>query len=495
MSCEARLTELEGEAAALRRQVSDLREILNVELERMRAEIQAQLNEAKQILLDRESESMRRVAQLEAEVAKLTRICEQAVRKEELLGRLSLDHEIIDQHTADESKAPADRSREMSQQRCEGSSEFPHEKVLSIQMSTAAELTEKPDTKSISSVVSDLKSRLDAVFEFYTAASAANAALLHPTMHLSHFTVMVRDAGLCSGRHPVPPELLWMAVVRSVPPASARAVPSRRTGTTLLHTRVYGDKSDAGGHARHKDVFARERLQYISREQFSEALYAVYCTTHSHSPTGEAPPTARDFRQFLVETFLPAVEQRIRRREVKTSAFEFVKASTRDHSTSSPMPEAPVAFAASSATAGGGSSPAFAGAVVVYEADENCQKLVRQFSSHLKQAFMTAVRCPAHLRLSEARMNLEAFIECVRHHQLLPLVSRAAIKEIFLFCLTAPSKARSVGAPDECISYPSFVLAMYCLAEQLYGNDLLLQQQYPSAQARLSKLLVKMFVL
>jgi hypothetical protein len=488
MSCEARITELENEAGALRKQVSELKEVLEVELDHLRTVTESQLDEAKQLLLNRESKSLARVAQLEAEVAKLIHICEQALSKEELMSSLPIQMGTPDELNSGEMKRRSSGDGEDIRNSVSNDVLSSGSVSLTRQFTTVEPPTDC-EAGRIRSAVVDLQDRLEVVFDFYTAASAANAELLHPAMHLAHFTTMVRDAGLCSGRRPVPPELLWMAVMRSFSSASSQVKAPRRTGRTLLLPRVYdGDENQQ----ERKRAFTRERLQCIPHPQFSEALYVVYCTVFPRAHG--SPPSKEEFRRFLVSTFLPAIEGRIHRREPRESMHEFVSVTSSGRATSPSSPEVSAAFSMPTRSLHSLSTARFADVIPSYEKDEGVRQLVRQFSPHLKRAFLKAVQCPAHLRLSEVHMGLEAFIECVRRHDLLPLVTRAQLKSIFLFCLN--SRCAGPGAnTGECLTYPSFVTTMYCLAEQVYGRDSVLQQQYPSPQARLSKLLVKVFVL
>ncbi|KPA76740.1 hypothetical protein ABB37_07570 [Leptomonas pyrrhocoris] len=492
MACEARITELEVEANALRNQVSELKEVLEVELERMRAEIQSQLNEAKQLLLNRESTSMARVAQLETEVAHLTQFCEQAMRTEDLITCLPRKENVTGEfNAADDAPHPSHRGGESwrGQDVEEGSL---HEKVRSTPLSATVQSPAAHQTPGVDSAVDSLQTRLDEVYDFYTATSASNADLLHPVMNLSHFTNMVRDAGICGGRRPVQPELLWMAVMRSYSLATTRDDTARRVGSTLLLPRVYGDEKQSTQQA----LFARERLQCISRIQFSDALYVVYCSAFSRMH--DATPSPERFRDFLVRTFLPNVEHRIHRRESRKKLHVPSEMASSNSATSPPSPEASMVLSASftklNNVATNVTAIPLADVVAAYEVDEAVRKLGQQFTPHLKNAFVRAVQSPPHLQLDKARMSMETFLECIRQHNLLPLVSKRQVKAIFRFCLNAQPAAPN-AKEDECIAYPSYVTAMYCLAELIYGSDSMLRGRYPSLCARLSKLFVKMFVL
>ncbi|KPI83974.1 hypothetical protein ABL78_6985 [Leptomonas seymouri] len=489
MACEARITELENEASTLRRQVSELKEVLAVELECMRTEIQTQLSEARQLLLSRESASMERVAHLETEVANLTHFCEQAMRKEDVLACFSRKESVAGGFkAADGVTSRPSRERESVPSQ-EGDNTSPYKKILSAHQGTAVKLLAIHEVSCSGSAIDDLHASLGEVYDFYTATSALNADVLHPAMHLSHFTSMVRDAGLCGGRHPVPPELLWMAVMRSLSVTAATDTVARRASSTLLLPRVYGDESYSGK----KDLFARERLQCIPRAQFSDALYIVYFTAFPRTRDSTSSPA--HFRDFLVNTFLPNVKRRIHHRVSKRSPYVSPERASRKSTAFPSSLEASVAQIApltkfSSVT----TTIPPADVVAAYEGDAAVRKLVQQFTPHLKKAFLEVVQPPPHLRLGEVHMSLEAFMECVRQHKLLPLVSKMQVKAVFVFCLNA-----QLGPPSskvgERIVYASFVTAMHCLAELIYGSEPTLQRRYPSPRARLSKLFVKMFVL
>ncbi|GET91802.1 hypothetical protein, conserved [Leishmania tarentolae] len=152
----------------------------------------------------------------------------------------------------------------------------------------------------------------------------------------------------------------------------------------------------------------------------------------------------------------------------------------------------------------------FADVVEAYSSDAGVQRVVQQFTPRLKRCFGHAVRCLPTCRTEDARMSIDAFVESVRQHHLLPLISREQLREIFVFCLTLDRERTSYStgsgglstkqaAPlTDCnsITYFSFItVAVYCLAEVIYGGSASLREQYSSPCARTSKLLVKMFVL
>lgn len=488
MSCEARITELQNEANALRNQVDELKGMLETELGRIQADIQSQLSEAKQLLLSRETESMARVARLESELAKVTRVCELALRREDLLSSLADESSVICS-AADANRKPLVNSERQRPPNSSESDVCSREEALSIQQSGAVDPAAAHDAASVESTLSDLQGRLEEVYAFYTATSAVNAELLQPAMHLTHFTVMVRDAGLSTARRPVLPELLWMAVVRGLSPVLSRERAAPRRGSTLLHPRVY---RDGVNQQQQKDSFARERLQSISRQQFGEALYIAYCAALQH--THKSPPTLKHFRTFMLDTFLPSVERHMSSRASKKSPHRISGEAFRSVNSGPPSAEASVSFSTLSNEPRSSLTGLFEDAATSYAADDAVRHVVQQFAPQLKQSFLKAVHGPPQQRAQEARMSLEAFAECIRAHHLLPLLSRIEVKAVFLFCIQRQIPCQSEVGYDT-IAYGSFVTAMYCVAELVYGRDPTLRQQYPSPHSRISKLFVKMFVL
>ncbi|KAK7194741.1 hypothetical protein NESM_000394100 [Novymonas esmeraldas] len=466
MSADARLTQAQDEAADLRRQVATLKDTLETELERMRVEVDGQLSNAKQFLLCREAGSLARVERLESEIRSLTLAYEEAIDAEEVLGAEEAAALCSDRRTC---TAVAQRSP--SAARSEG---YPPE--------AGRASGDDALVGAVRDAVDALLPRLDRVFDFYTAVPASDTELLRPAMHLPQFTTMIRDSALDRGRDARSPELLWMAVFRDLPPAGGHARVTRRPGSTLLAPPVFDDGSLSQSAVAKDDLFSRGRLRSIAKADFPRALCVVFRATAHCPPDG--PTASGALRVFLAEVFLPAVEGSIRRRTAARTLPTSVDSSA--------------------------ACPSFAGVVAAYSCDAGVQAVMQQFTPHLRRCFRAAVRCPPAVRTEDARMSIDAFVESVRQQQLLPLISRAQLKDIFAACLPLDSQSTAAAAeghrrpakraaprtePDS-VSYSTFTTAaVFCLAEVIYGGVPTLRDQYPSPCSRVSKLLVRMFVL
>lgn len=512
MSTEARITQLQDEASDLRRQVTMLTEVLETELDRMRAEVQRQLNEAKQFLVTCKEDSVAHMDRLDSDKRTLTRACERAIRTGELQGaEETVDFSSEQLMCAAITRAANNSAGEGASPQSTGTSKSTYPSVLSTQCSAARDAA-GGDGFTARDAIRGLLPRVEQVFDFYAASHVTDTELLYPAMHLPQFTTMVRDAALDRRRRPLLPELLWMTALRDLPTASGRERTDRRHGSTLLLPRVSDGDSLFQPVTARRDLFVYERLRAITKAEFPHVLYVIFRAAVHNGHKGAAASEA--FCAYLSEHFLPTVERCIRRRKAARTLLIDGRAACFDASAPSPPAGVPDPLAASdfpkTATGVCSSLPPFADIVATYSRDAGVQRVAQQFTPRLKRCFRHAVRCLPTCRTEDARMSIDAFVESVRQQHLLPLISREQLRDIFVFCLTldggsAPSAAGSGGlstkqaapltARDSITCFSFTTAAVYCLAEVIYGGSPSLREQYASPCARTSKLLVKMFVL
>ncbi|TPP53800.1 hypothetical protein CGC21_38255 [Leishmania donovani] len=511
MSAEARISQLQDEASDLRRQVTMLKEVLETELERMRAEVQRLLNEAKQFLATCKEDSVTRMDRLDPAKRTLTRACERAIRTEELQEAEETAGFASEQLMCAAVARAANNLAEGATPRSTGTDKTTYPSVLSTQCSAARDAA-GGDGFTARDAIRCLIPRVEQVFDFYAALHVTDAELLYPTMHLPQFTTMARDGALDRGCRPLLPELLWMTALRDLPSTGGRERTDRRHGSTLLLPRVFDGDSLFQPVTARRDLFVHERLRAITKAEFPRVLYVIFRAAVHNGQEGAAAPEA--FCAYLSEHFLPTVERCIRRRKAARTLLIDGKAACFDPSALSPRAGVPNTLAASDlpTTATGVCSPLppFADIVAAYGSDAGVQRVAQQFTPRLKRCFRHAVRCLPTSRAEDARMSVDAFVESARQHHLLPLISREQLRDIFVFCLTldgdsAPGaagsgrlstkQAASLTARDSITCFSFITAAMYCLAEVIYGGSPSLRQQYASPCARTSKLLVKMFVL
>ncbi|CAG9580628.1 conserved hypothetical protein [Leishmania major strain Friedlin] len=489
-----------------------LTEVLETELDRMRAVVQRQLNETKQFLVTCKEDSVAGMDRLDPGKRTLTQAGERAIRTEELQGaKETADFASEQLMCATATRAANNSAREGATPRSTGTAKTTYPSVLSTQCSAARDAA-GGDGFTARDAIQGLLPRVEQVFDFYAASHVTDAQLLYPAMHLPQFTTMVRDGALDRRRRPLLPELLWMTALRDLPSTGGRERTDRRHGSTLLLPRVFDGDSLFQPVTARRDLFVHERLQAITKAEFPRVLYVIFRVAVHNGHEGAAADEA--FCAYLSERFLPTVERCIRRRKTARTLLIDGKAACFDPSAPSPRAGVPNTLAASDLlrTATGVCSPLppFADIVAAYGSDAGVQRVVQQFTPRLKRCFRHVVRCPPTCRTEDARMSIDALVESARQHHLLPLISREQLRNIFLFCLTldgdsAPGAAGSGGlstkqaasltARDSITCFSFVTAAVYCLAEVIYGGSPSLRQQYASPCARTSKLLVKMFVL
>jgi hypothetical protein len=122
---------------------------------------------------------------------------------------------------------------------------------------------------------------------------------------------------------------------------------------------------------------------------------------------------------------------------------------------------------------------------------EEVKSLVKEYIPRLKESFNSCLRAVQDYR--DTTLNLDGFVEFARTGDLLPLISKPDLRQIFIAC-SAVEKSHHPETKDDTISISSFILAIYHLADRIYGTPLL-ADKYPTPEARVQKLLSKVYLL
>lgn len=365
------------------------------------------------------------------------------------------------------------------------------------------------------------QSRLGAIYDHY-ATSNSGSAIFHPAMGLGAFTRMVRDCKLCTTacRPGCTPELLWMAVVRSLgtgraaTAAAAGGSPQNPSRSTLMTRGRYQATPDT------KDHFAFLRAEKIQRRHFVEALHLLWlewsdaagrpsrCRSNSSSgrsrdrrassrerlsmlplnSTGLGAKAA-DFETFLTRRILPgtaAAMERQRRREAGLLSASYSALLTPWSASLSDLPGA-ARGGEGYATPGPRSSvdalvEDYAAVATRYAASAAVKAIVKEFAVNVKRSFQGGGGGGG------GGMTVDDFFALVRSHHLLPLITKVELRHIFRDCSCGTSSSPPL------LTLGGYLNAVYCLAEAIYSAPAV-AAHYPTPEARLQKLFAKMFIL
>ena len=293
----------------------------------------------------------------------------------------------------------------------------------------------------VKGVQTKYKDKIDAIYDHYTHS---NIQVFHPSMTLAHFTKFCKDCNFSSLRdNSTPTELLWMSIIRKLQKRKRnRKLPK---GTTLVSK--YVKPKEAG--------FAFERLEEIPKELFPQAL-GILASEKVGKERPDLPPE-HVFETFLVVDVFPHTDPRI------------------------------------AAARGGGmtAEPTGAASIQEYKTDA-VHEIMKPYLARLRESFWESVRSAQ--RFTDEAMNLDGFVEFVRRHDLLPLIAKPDVRQIFLACSAIEAQRNKDAKPDTINVKGAFNLTIYHLADRIYG-DRLYAEKYPTPESRVQKLLAKMFLL
>ena len=421
----ARVRYLETTMEQLSEQNRTTKMLVTTEVEDVRNAMAEQIAEIKQIVMYRERLYQERIRRLEARVEQLSEFALQ-------LARTTSQTNSVD-------AIPSSLASLMPP----------------IDAPKAAEAIEDDEFGGgVEGVLKKYRSKLDAIYDHYTATSTQVAS---PCMTLTHFSRLLRECHLSGFEQAEPAELLWMAVIRK------------------LHTKRRRDPSASIGQKRSMIVsqqsrtrtkqenFAFERLDEISKDEFPVAMLHL-----AMEKVGRWQPDAGQdatLEAFLLRDVFPHTDRAMERSRI------------------------------SGTTPGGNESSPSRMSIDEYRND-NVKALIKQNIGSLKKSFVESIRAVQSLRDGDL-MTIDGFVEMIRRHDLMSAISKTDLRTIFLSCAQMEKSANpSVfeGARAESVTVASLPRIVYHLADRIYGDPLFISQ-FPTPEARVEKLLAKMFLL
>jgi hypothetical protein len=432
MATDVRVKYLEQQTKQLTDQVKVMKQLVSTEVADLKNVMQLQIAEVKQIVMHQDRVYQERIRRLETRIEQLSEFTMQLARSTGTSGTL---RELPVDMFEDPSPARGAASPSPTRGATRGGGHDDDD-------------DDDEAEHGVEGVASKYREKIDSIYKFYTTSSIQ---VFHPAMTLAHFAKFCRDCRLNDFNSGTPTELLWMAVMRRLGTKRKRRVPANLRNASTINTGKFTAKKGIKN-------FAYERLDEIPQEAFAEALYALAIEKIGRERIDMPPETM--YETFLVTDIFPNTDARM-------DAFRAMVPMSMNERT---------ALASESITA--------------YKTPE-VKAVVKEYMARLRESFKRAVQSQDYR--DDAPMSLDAFVEFVRRHDLMPLISKPDMRQIFLACAQI-EKIKNPSAEPDTITFPSLILAIYHLADRIYGEALYIDK-YPTPEARVQKLLAKMYLL
>jgi len=433
MATEVRVKYLEQLTRQLSDQVKVMKQLVSTEVADLKNVMQLQVAEVKQIVMHQDRVYQDRIRRLETRIEQLSEFAMQLARSTGTSGLRELPPELFDDGGAAGGGGGGGSRSLASASPARGGGD---------------DDDDDEQEHGIEGIMHKYKEKIDGIYRHYTTS---NIQVFHPAMTLSHFARMCRDCRLNDFNSGTPTELLWMAVMRRLGTKRKRRVPSNLRNASTINTGKFTAKKGVKS-------FAYERLDEIPHEAFPEALYALAVEKMGRDRIDLSPETL--FETFLVTDIFPNTDAQI---EASRAIV--------------PMDDSHRAQLASDS-------------IQAYRTEE-VKAIVKEYMARLRESFKRAVA--VHDFRDGAPMTLDAFVELVKRHELMPLISKPDLRQIFVACSQIERMKNKDAVPDT-LSLSSLVLAVYHLADRIYGDALYIDK-YPTPEARVQKLLAKMYLL
>jgi len=464
-STNSRIQYLEKLADELSKQVKVMKQLLQAELNDLKGGMQQQVTEIKQIVMHQDKIYQERIRRLETRVEQISEFSMHLARSKGIGGVMG-------------AVPPAMTIPPESSGVAAPMSPPPSE----LLRSTGGGVDEDDEEKlpGVRGILQKYREKLKNVYMFYTSHNTSTRPLCK-IMDLTQFTRMTKDCGLCNSSgapgcaNLPPPEMLWMSIIRKLYKKIQRF--------KQTHPHLYTGHADPH-HTPNVpgNSFAMERLQDLPIEFFPEGMVVLAQDRYGKDRVDMTPEQVVEM--FLVTDIFPNVDQRVAEMQRRVALTEDRQLS---------------------------STP---GNLADYATDE-VKNAMAEYKTKIKGTFQFYVKKHDH---NGVKLFLDAFAEIVKDHSLMPLVTKADVRGIYVTALklkkdAAPEspvmspRARAtkkqvntkpldhvVTDPDDGLTMGQFIAALKYLAERIYGDKLYIEK-YPTAASRMKKLLSKMYLL
>ncbi|ORC90519.1 uncharacterized protein TM35_000083170 [Trypanosoma theileri] len=467
MSVEARLYHAEQQVDQLNQQVKLLKQLVTTEVHELHQFMEQQVAEVKEAVMHQDKIYQERMNKLEIRIHQLSEFCLHLASSSGYTGSTrgiipfngvslsSSDHGTVKQETT---------IANMNTSSLDGNND-----------------EDNSNTKTVDGILNKYKNRIDAIYDFYTASAID---VFHPTMTISHFSHFVKDCQLCGLSQGTSAELLWIAVMRSLNAKQSKNLTEKKNQNRDIRQGSSSSSSSSSSKIQNKDLFVYQRLETIPKNLFGEALYILAKEKYRQKRSSEVTTLSglanvstldekpeETFLTFLLYHIFPYVDSVMeeKQRQDNLSSYSVINHDVEkvDFSTS------------------------LENDIIQEYKTDTVKAVVKEFMGRIKECFSSAIKTAQGYHCTV--MNLDGFVEVARRYELLPLIRKSHLRQIFLSC-SELEREKHPEAEEGTISVGTFLLALYYLADGIYG-DSLMRKQFPTPEARVKKLLTKMFFL
>jgi len=446
---DARIRYLEQLSQQLANQLKVMKQLVASEVSDLKGSVQEQVAEIKSIVMHQDRVYQERIRRMETRMEQLSEFAMHIARAKGLTGVVG----AIPTPAAEASGAAFSVTTTQASPSRAAAADSSVDMYAKMKSGRVVGTGPDQDAIAVDQVMNQYKEKIDAIYVYYTQ-SASHA--INPSMALQNFTKLVKDCHLSNfTQGDPPPELLWMAVIRKL-------------------------NRKRGGKKPGKTNFAHERLQDIPGRLFPEVLFVLAEERYAKQKQLDLS-AAQMFEMFLVTDIFPITDMRISL--AQTDGWYD-------------------GGAGGGAAGGGGGAmvPSIDSAVSLLDYDTEVVKvIIKQHGLKLRNSFEST--CRKHDYRSNG-MSLDTFVHYINENGLISLITKPDIRQIFLKCATQEVKEtgkdkESPAAADHgslLLLLPGFKRSLLYLTERIYG-DRLYADKYPSPEARIRKLLSKLFLL
>eukprot|EP00758_Cryptobia_borreli_P019652 Tbor_TRINITY_DN882_c0_g1::TRINITY_DN882_c0_g1_i1::g.26678::m.26678 len=441
----ARIRYLEQLCEQLAQQNTSSKLFASNEVDDLRQVMAQQIGEVKQIVIFQERVYQERIRRLETRVEQLSEFCLQLARSTNFTGQLNnvpLDSIISPLVTHPSNDGETDET-----------------------LAPNLEFADDEMEPGPQGVLTKYERKIDSIYLHYTASASQ---VSRPNMTMTHFFKFANECNLSGFAQAEPAELLWMAVIRML--QQSRIKKHKRQHRENRKIIIYHlDKDKA-----FKDTFAFERLDEITREEFPVALFHL-----AMIKLGRWQPEAKQestLETFLLRDIFPKTDRAL---ESGLHRLGPIAATMKDPS-----------------LGGAQAAMEYKFNIEEYRTSEGVRKSIKEHISRLKDGFLSATKVNQAVKDWDF-MTIESFVEFIRRHDLMPSITKTDLRYIFMTVAQMERGSNSENFADrkeDCITVASLPRLIYHLADRIYGDPLFVSS-FPTPEARVDKLLAKMFLL
>eukprot|EP01064_Diplonema_japonicum_P004092 TRINITY_DN12692_c0_g1_i2.p1 TRINITY_DN12692_c0_g1~~TRINITY_DN12692_c0_g1_i2.p1 ORF type:complete len:463 (+),score=158.76 TRINITY_DN12692_c0_g1_i2:53-1390(+) len=438
-SFEGRLRYLEQGSQQLKQQMQMMKSLVTTEVDELKGVLKQQVEDMKQIIIHQDRLYQERIRRLEGRVEQLAEFSMHLAQSKGMLGTLKGDMNSSMESPMRGLNTTVGRQPDIE-------TPLPQAVLGGARDSDGEE--DLHERTGLNSILHKYKDKITQVYKHYTETASR---ALHPVMTLQQFTKFTKDCGLCNSSqggtvsvnsYLPPPELLWMNIIRRLPKKKTQ-------------------KKSAS-------QFAFERVQEIPLEAFPDAMVILAEEQYGRDRQDMERPQVVEL--FLVNDIFPVTDAKI----TEAMARKSMQLEKR-HTTKA------------------------ASSINDYYDNEDVKDSLKEYRVKLNNTFQKYVMKYHSIYKRSERLSLQGFSDVVKDHQLLPLINKATVREIFLNVVQSQDAHRhaegSVPSADELeIDKKGFLMALRHVAETIYGERAM-AEKYQTPDARMRKLLSKMYLL